>query len=887
MGTLNPELQGNIYIPEPVATPSALGAIGDLVSMATQGLKARSAVQNSSQYRKAQDDSRLVGLQDGLYKADQLRKQGKKAQADQVERQVILNFARDGGDLGDASVQQTILISTGKSVEQAGRSPEEIANQQFMESSDYGPLILAGMYELGPDKTSAEYHQYAVTQKARSEALKVTIQDTSISWLEGKQQAFTDAISLFQKSSLGALQITAVQQGVVSRDDFIQAQQQWNVMKKDLTAARPIGLPEDQWKPIKDQMELMDETLTILSGMAGTAGIEAKMLNDVAAGLYSAAKEAGDRKSLLTASALINAIKERPVEVIQNWGIQDPSTLRSTLLAENRVTVPTDSSEAMPQGVKDQYKNVDATQKFNDAAALTKYQGTSTALQTTTYNTITVDHLTKAFGAMQSMSADNGQFVSVDGINKVFNGGVVASIQQVGKTAPDTARKLSEAGFEALDAQFAVATGVLQSIVEGSGLSFDGASLVINVDSLARLGVKADKYTLLKRMADTYYGGDMTSMVKDRGRLLSSAGTEDARLARTLVTSGTLGNMTTVIDRAQTQEKVVRRLDQLRNQFRELGNSFVDLEGGGGTGTTAGGAGGDRVRESREDKLNAPSTSYARGIGDDPEFVQAISNTSSRLRIDPSWLTKVMSFETGGTFNPGQKNAAGSGATGLIQFMPDTAKGLGTTVEKLAAMSRAEQMYFVEKHMSQYLANVENPTFSDVYMSVLYPAAVGKPENFVLFKKGTKAYDQNAGLDIDGSGTVTKAEAAARAWGRGGTEMTFPEASGDVYVSERPQSRPETLETVQVDTKTVESNTINTQPAATPQTKEEQAGPRIATTQEVEKLTAQTKRMLEKLQVNPNTMKSFDSEEEINRAFEAGQVEDGEIILLNGEVHMV
>ena len=36
----------------------------------------------------------------------------------------------------------------------------------------------------------------------------------------------------------------------------------------------------------------------------------------------------------------------------------------------------------------------------------------------------------------------------------------------------------------------------------------------------------------------------------------------------------------------------------------------------------------------------------------------------------------VMSFETGGTFDPGIRNAAGSGATGLIQFMPSTAAGL-------------------------------------------------------------------------------------------------------------------------------------------------------------------------------------------------------------------
>ena len=60
----------------------------------------------------------------------------------------------------------------------------------------------------------------------------------------------------------------------------------------------------------------------------------------------------------------------------------------------------------------------------------------------------------------------------------------------------------------------------------------------------------------------------------------------------------------------------------------------------------------------------------------------------------------VMSFETGGTFNPGIRNAAGSGATGLIQFMPSAAAGLGTSTQALAGMSRAEQMKYVEKYLS-------------------------------------------------------------------------------------------------------------------------------------------------------------------------------------------
>ena len=45
---------------------------------------------------------------------------------------------------------------------------------------------------------------------------------------------------------------------------------------------------------------------------------------------------------------------------------------------------------------------------------------------------------------------------------------------------------------------------------------------------------------------------------------------------------------------------------------------------------------------------------------------------------------------------------------------------------------------------------------------MLWPAAVGKPDDHVLFSAGTKTYDQNKGLDIDKDGKVTKSEAATK-----------------------------------------------------------------------------------------------------------------------------
>ncbi len=50
-------------------------------------------------------------------------------------------------------------------------------------------------------------------------------------------------------------------------------------------------------------------------------------------------------------------------------------------------------------------------------------------------------------------------------------------------------------------------------------------------------------------------------------------------------------------------------------------------------------------------------------------------------------------------------------------------------------------------------------------MAILWPAAIGKPDDYVLFAKHDpqhpKRYIQNAGLDFKHDGVITKKEAAA------------------------------------------------------------------------------------------------------------------------------
>jgi hypothetical protein len=147
------------------------------------------------------------------------------------------------------------------------------------------------------------------------------------------------------------------------------------------------------------------------------------------------------------------------------------------------------------------------------------------------------------------------------------------------------------------------------------------------------------------------------------------------------------------------------------------------------------------------------------------EFVARVVEIAKDLGTNPNFLMAAMAFESGETFSPSIRNSK-SGAVGLIQFLPQTAKQLGTTVASLAAMTAVEQLDYVEQYLSPYTGRLSR--LEDVYMAILYLAALGQPANYVLFDASSndpkirKAYRQNSGLDLDDDGLITIAEATER-----------------------------------------------------------------------------------------------------------------------------
>lgn len=132
-------------------------------------------------------------------------------------------------------------------------------------------------------------------------------------------------------------------------------------------------------------------------------------------------------------------------------------------------------------------------------------------------------------------------------------------------------------------------------------------------------------------------------------------------------------------------------------------------------------------------------------------FVDGVKAMAGRLGVKPEWILAVMKNESG--MNPAAVNGM-SNATGLIQFMPDTARALGTSVDALKRMSATEQLKYVEKYFKPYAGKIKSGP--DMYMATFWPAGLGKPDSYNI--GGATVARQNKIFDLNRNGQITAGE---------------------------------------------------------------------------------------------------------------------------------
>ncbi len=140
-------------------------------------------------------------------------------------------------------------------------------------------------------------------------------------------------------------------------------------------------------------------------------------------------------------------------------------------------------------------------------------------------------------------------------------------------------------------------------------------------------------------------------------------------------------------------------------------------------------------------------------------FRAELLRVAGRLGLSADALAGVMGLESG--FRADIVNPSG-GATGILQFIPSTARRLGTTVEALRKMNATAQLKYVEAFFRGTPRLTQGSRAGDYYIATFMPAFIGLPDVVPIAVKGDPIYDQNAGLDVTKDGVLTVGDVRAR-----------------------------------------------------------------------------------------------------------------------------
>jgi hypothetical protein len=186
------------------------------------------------------------------------------------------------------------------------------------------------------------------------------------------------------------------------------------------------------------------------------------------------------------------------------------------------------------------------------------------------------------------------------------------------------------------------------------------------------------------------------------------------------------------------KEEIIKAIQEvILNESENLEESFLEDVGVYGKKQAQGG--GDTPSSSAYSPAN---------FKDDLEFEKELNRVAQKFNVNAKELLAVMKSESG--LNPQARNQ-GSGATGLIQFMPATAKALGTTTDELYKMNRAQQMVYVEKFFDM-MKLPKGASGGMIYATIFLP---GRRSRDVLTSQGEGYYNSNKGLDLDKNGDIS------------------------------------------------------------------------------------------------------------------------------------
>lgn len=786
MAGLAPTLGSSIGFEQPVETPSQFSGAASLVGGFLDSLGAPSGGAPSQTDIVAADKGAFY---DSLARGRAAIEQGRTSAGNRMITEAYRGFARKYGREHD-DVNTAFQDATGVSfdIETTGNA---VDIEQIASTPEFN-IRAAALQQQFPDATPDEIFGMAakgtVDQAATDLRIAEIEQMEKVNWYE-VERTYVDKATQAGDLIRGLLRDSFADQ-VLTPDEVGQIQGYYDQMFGSIL--KPAGVNQDKWD--KFQEEYVQPLNTVVSNTLGAmaaGSLDAPMANSlkqivnkaVAQGKLSPQllismnqSSAGDYDSfvrLLEATNKderflegYNFVTGASYEELVNWVTEFENKTDI-----DQLQIDTREFDALDDKTKRE-------SILNGSTLLSPSAGP----EQIAVNLLNTNAKFEALGTRALSPSDFGA---------VFGPSYFEGVKKVFESNPVIGRQIAQQAADIVNGQKIEIGRALNSEANQLGFQIVEGKLIVNPETIDPGA---------QEIVDRHFNGSWEEAIAADGRIAGAhpSAANNAQIRRIISTIRKdllpkvrkFQQATAAVDQLSERyltEDVVGKTPEAATAAPEGGlEGRVSSKDVGGSATSNSSA----TRGSTEDQ--GSQYSVPEDVAGDQEFMTGVSSVANNIGANPNDLLRIMGFETGGSFDPGQKNLGGSSATGLIQFMDFTAKELGTTTEALANMSRTEQLAYVERYFKGKLGNVKNPNLSDLYMAVLWPRAVGKDENYVLWEEGSEEYTANSGLDMDGNGTVTKGEAVQKVLSATGGESfnrDMPAATSAPLIAERPLAR--------------------------------------------------------------------------------------------------
>ena len=774
-----PKLQAEVAYErpiQPVETPSAIGALAGLGEFFVTQYGREQAGGGSK--RATSIDPNLAVFQQGLERIEAIRDQKGESAALIAERQLAKNFATAGIEF-DTDFQSVYTTTTGRQWAGYGRDPEAFMMENALQDSDVQASFIASYAVLPEDATDDQRIEYAIGQKATVQAAADVIArskaEAGYKWSVQTEAAYAEAVDTFVNIGMGGLIQTTQSGQRVGPQSIANLQAQWAQYKVQLS--RPTAITDDQWKATQAKIANVDNMFTMLTKASSSDVLFEEITTAFSDALL--AEGGGSTESILAAAS---AIKD-PTSLMNLMGgnvetfVMDVSKsinldiaqpqLFGHILEQNEVplggAIEGDATiQSLPPEVEAKISGLSPQEHFDALKASGKLTSLTdnNSLQRPEGRQQFVENAASIGAVMMSM--ENDEFLSSSFLRQlVANPNFIQNISNLDGVDPEGAAVARTYVRSGLNTELVRQERNLASIEGNSLASWNGNNYDLDMEALSQRasGIRIQEFT---RSLDRYYGGDLAVAVEDGFKRMTDV-TDVVQVAG-------LYNLEQALDR-RTSIGVINETLNALSTGEEVSAIVRDVQ--------------EAVVPPAIEGINVPED-----VRIDAPFLNEVNRVAEGIPgIDSTDLLRIIGFETIGSFSPSEKSRTSS-ATGLIQFLESTAEGLGTTTAELAAMSREEQMKFVEAYLKPYKNRIKN--FGDLYMAIHYPRGIGKDDDYVLYRRGSDAYDANKSLDVSKDGTVTRREAIARAssFGVPQDQITVEPVSSAPMESLRPMARP-------------------------------------------------------------------------------------------------